>query len=61
MEASLHGHREVVEVLLGKGVSIDLQNKAGVTALMAASHACHAGHREVGEVVLRKRASPFAI
>ena len=53
MVASQQGHREVVEVLVGKGARIDVQMENGRTALMLASAL---GHREVVEVLVGKGA-----
>jgi ankyrin repeat protein len=52
------GHREVAEVLLGKGASIVMQAGNGLTALMCASAV---GHREVAEVLLGKGVRPFLL
>jgi len=51
--ASENGRREVIEALLEKGASIDLQMKDGRTALMWASFQ---GHRKVVEVLLDRGA-----
>ena len=37
MEAALHGHNAIVQLLLGHSATVDLQSNAGVTALMCAA------------------------
>ena len=54
MMASKNGHGEVVGRLLTKGASMDVQNKAGSTALMRASYN---GHGEVVDMLLAKGAN----
>jgi ankyrin repeat protein len=56
MLASNKGHREMVELLLEKGASIDLQDDRRETALMLASKKKSQRHREVVEVLLAKGA-----
>ena len=51
---SQEGHREVSEMLLGKGASMVVQHKDGATVLMMASQE---GHREVVKMLVGKGAS----
>jgi len=53
--AAEKGHREVVEMLLAKGVDPDSRNKDGWTPL---SWAAGKGHREVVEMLLAKGVDP---
>ena len=49
MCASKEGHYEVVELLLGKGAQVDLQDSRGWSALM---YSCASGHSRVAKVLL---------
>ena len=53
MSASLYGYTEVVDVLLGSGANINLQDKDEWSALMLASRR---GHKEVVNLLLDKGA-----
>ena len=43
MDASIKGHEQLVELLLGRGASPDLQDHMGLTALMGAAVQGHVG------------------
>lgn len=47
MVASANGHGEVVDKLLGKGASMDVQDKYGKTALMKASRNSYSRNQDV--------------
>ena len=52
--ASQEGHTEIVELLINKGVAIDLVDKDGVTPLWIASDN---GHKEIVKLLIGKGAN----
>ncbi len=49
ISACVNGHHEVVQLLIANGVSVDLQNEDGISALMCASNF---GHYEVVKLLI---------
>ncbi|MGP8090842.1 MAG: ankyrin repeat domain-containing protein [Syntrophobacteraceae bacterium] len=50
MNASENGHRDVVQLLLGKGADVNAKNNGGKTAL---TYASGRGHQEVKDLLIK--------